>query len=181
MTSRLFLPILEATPAQVLAHSPGSLEGLCAAVQGLRKSCHGSHHAAQLPGLNLASESLQEAVRVPSDLLGSQVPPQSPLFLQRGAPGHQCCSHGLWVPSTRTGPGHVTKAPEAAPPCPGPRLERICLSAPLSFLSPPGSALAQFLLLGPGSLPEKPLFLFLPKPAVAGALSPLGSAGSLCL
>lgn len=157
------------------------------AVQGLRKGCHRSHHTAQFPGLNLASESLEEAVRVPSDLLDSQVPPQSPLFLQRGAPGHQRCSHGLWVPSTRAGPGHITKAPEAAPPCPlwvlcpGPRPERLCPSAPLSFLSPSGSALSQFLLFGPGSLSEKPPFLLLLTPAVAGALSPLGSEGSLCL
>lgn len=39
------------------------------AIQGLRKGRHGPHHAAQLPGLNLASESLQKAVRVPADLL----------------------------------------------------------------------------------------------------------------
>lgn len=157
------------------------------AVQGLREGCHGSHHTAQLTGLNLASESLQEAVRVPSDLLDSQVPPQSPLFLQRGTPGHQGCSHGLWVPSTRAGPGHITKAPEAAPPRPswvlgpGPRPGRLCPSVPLSLLSPSGSALTQFLLLGPGSLSEKPLFLLLLTPAVTGAPSPWGSAGSLGL
>lgn len=55
----ILLPsILEATSPQVLAHSLGSLEGFCVAVQSLRKGCHGSHHTAQLPGLNLASESL---------------------------------------------------------------------------------------------------------------------------
>lgn len=157
------------------------------AVQGLRKGCHSSHHTAQLPGLNLASESLQEAVRVPSDLLDSQVPSQSPLFLQRGASGHQGCSHGLWVPPTRAWPGHITKAPEAAPSCPswvfcpGPRPGRLCPSVPLSLLSPPGSALTQFLLLGPCSLSEKPLLLLVLPPAVTGALSPWGSAGCLCL
>lgn len=157
------------------------------AVQGLRKGCHSSHHSAQLPGLNLASESLQEAVRMPPDLLDSQVPLQSPLFLQRGAPGHQGCSHGLWVPSTRAGPGHIAKAPEAAPLCPswvfcpGPSPGRLWPFVPLSLLSPPGSALTQFLLLGPGSLSEKPLFLLVLSPAVTGALSPWRSAGSLCL
>lgn len=110
------LPCPKAAFPAVLALSLGSLEGLRVAIQGLRKGCHSSHHTAQLPGLNLASESLQEAVRVPADLLDPQVPPQSPLLLQRGAPGHEGCSHGLWVPSPRTGPGHITKAPEAAPP-----------------------------------------------------------------
>lgn len=58
---------------QFLALSLGSLEGLRMAIQGLRKGCHSSHHSAQLPGLNLASESLQEAVGVPADLLDPQV------------------------------------------------------------------------------------------------------------
>lgn len=124
---------------------------------------------------------------MPPDLLDSQIPLQSPLLLQRGAPGHQGCSHGLWVPSTRAGPGHIAKAPEAAPPCPsrvlcpGPSPGRLWPFVPLSLLSPPGSALTQFLLLGPGSLSEKPLFLLLLSPAVTGALSSGGSAGSFCL
>lgn len=31
---------------QLLLMSLGSLEGLCTAIQGLRKGCHSSHHAA---------------------------------------------------------------------------------------------------------------------------------------
>lgn len=162
-----------------------SLEGLCMAIQGLRKGCHGSHDAAQLPGLNLASEALQETVRMPADLLDPQVPPQSPLLLHGGAPGHQGCSHGFRVPSPRAGPGHIAKAPEAAPGCssgglcPGPR------PGPQpwvrgSLLLPPGSALTQFLLLGPGSLSKEALLLLLLPPAATGALSPWGSAGPPC-
>lgn len=156
------------------------------AIQGLRKGCHCSHHTAQLPGLNLASESLQKAIRVPADLLDPQVPPQSPLLLQRGAPGHQGCSHGLWVPSPRAGPGHITKSPEAAPPCssgvlcPRPSPGWFGPSVPLSLLRPPGSALSQFFLLDPGSLSEEPLLFLLLSPALTGALSPWGSTGSLC-
>jgi hypothetical protein len=41
-------------------------------------------------------------------------------------------------------------------------------------------ALTQFFLLGPGSLSEEPLLLLLLSPTVTGALSPQGSAGSLC-
>lgn len=171
-----------------VSHSfPGSLEGLCMAIQGLRKRRHSPHHAAQLPGLNLASESLQEAVRVPADLLDPQVPPQGPLLLQGGAPGHQGCGHGLRVSSPRAGPGHIAKAPEAAPPrsswvlCPGPSPGWLRPSVPTSLLRPLGSALTQFFLLGPGSLSEEPLLLLLPLPAVTGTLSPWGSAGSLCL
>ena len=186
------LPLTTALPLrlhslQFLTLSLGSLEGLCVAIQGLRKGRHSSHHAAQLPGLNLASESLQEAVRVPADLLDPQVPPQSPLLLQGGAPGHQGCSHGLWVPSPRAGPGHIAKAPEAAPPCsswvlcPGPSPGRLWPSVPTSLLCPLGSALTQFFLLGSGSLSEEPLLLLLLSPVVTGALSPWGSAGSLCL
>lgn len=157
------------------------------AIQGLRKGCHSSHHTAQLPGLDLASEPLQETVRVPAHLLHPQVPPQSSLFLQGGAPGHQGCSHGLWVPSPRAGPGHIAEAPEAAPPCssgvlcPGPGPGWLWHPVPGSLLRPPGPALTQFLLLGPGSLSEQPLLLLLLPPAVTGALSPWGSAGSLCL
>ena len=172
---------------QFLALPSGSLEGFCVAIQGLRKGCHGSHHSAQLPGLNLASESLQEAVRVPTDLLDPQVPPQSPLFLQGGTPGHQCCSHGFWVPSPRAGPRHITKAPESAPPCasgvlcPGPGSDWLRSSIAKCLLCPPGSARTQFFLLGPGSLSEEPLLLLLLPPVVPRALSPWGSAGSLCL
>lgn len=186
------LPLTTALPLrlhslQFLTPSLGSLEGLCVAIQGLRKRRHGPHHAAQLPGLNLASESLQEAVRVPADLLDPQVPPQGPLLLQGGTPGHQGCGHGLRVPSPRAGPGHIAKAPEAAPPrsswvlCPGPSPGWLRPSVPTSLLRPLGSALTQFFLLGPGSLSEEPLLLLLPLPAVTGALSPWGSAGSLCL
>lgn len=157
------------------------------AIQGLRKGCHSSHHSAQLPGLNLASESLQEAVGVPADLLDPQVPPQGPLLLQGRAPGHQGCSHGFWVSSARAGPGHITEAPESAPPrssgvlCPGPGPGWLQHSIPGSLRCPPGSALTQFFLLGPGSLLEEPLLLLLLPPALTRALSPWGSAGSLCL
>lgn len=185
------LPLTTALPLrlrslQFLTLSLGSLEGLRMAIQGLRKGCHSSHHAAQLPSLNLASESLQEAVRVPADLLDPQVPPQSPLLLQGGPSGHQGCSHGLWVPSPRAGPGHIAKAPEAAPPCsswvlcPGPSPGRLWPLVPTSLLCPPGSALTQFFLLGPGSLSEEPLFLLLLSPVLTGALSPRGLPGSLC-
>lgn len=158
------------------------------AIQGLRKSCHCSHNSAQLPGLNLASESLQEAIRVPANLLDPQVPPQSPLFLQGGTPGHQGCSHSFWVPSPRAGPGHITEAPETAPPCssgllcPGPPGSGwLWPLVPLRLLGSPGSALTQFFLLGPGSLLEESPLLFLLPPAVTGAFIPWGSAGSLCL
>lgn len=185
------LPLTTALPLrlrslQFLTLSLGSLEGLRVAIQGLRKGRDGPHHTAQLPGLNLASESLQEAVRVPADLLDPQVPPQGPLFLQRGAPGHQGCGHGLRVPPPRAGPGHITKAPEAAPPCsswglcPGPSPGWLWPSVPTSLLCPPGPALSQLLLLGPGPLSEAPLLLLLPRPAVTGACSPCRSAGSLC-
>lgn len=186
------LPLTTALPLrmhslQFLTLSLGSLEGLCMAVQGLRKGRHSPHHAAQLPGLNLASESLQEAVRVPADLLDPQVPSQGPLLLQGGAPGHQGCGHGLWVPSSRARPGHIAKAPEATPPCsswvfcPGPNPGWLWPSVPTSLLCPLCLALTQFFLLGPGSLSEEPLLLLLLLPAVTGALSPWGSAGSLCL
>lgn len=186
-TGLLTLTFLLSCPSCSFSFSPQSLEGLCVAIQGLRKGCHGSHHSAQLPGLNLASESLQEAVRVPADLLDPQVPPESPLFLQGGTPGHQCCSHGFWVPSPRAGPRHITEAPESAPPCasgvlcPGPGSGRLRSAIPERLLRPPSSALTQFLLLGPGSLSKEPLLLLLLPPAVPGALRPWGSAGSLCL
>lgn len=118
---------------------------------------------------------------MPVNLLDPQVPPQSLLLLQGGAPGHQGRRHGLRVPSPRAGPGHITEAPEVAPPySPGllgpgsrPRLRLL--------LRPPGSALPQFLLLGPGPLlEESPLLLLLP-PAEAAALSLGGPAGSLRL
>lgn len=157
------------------------------AIQGLRKGCHSSHHTAQLPGLNLASESLQEAVGVPADLLDPQIPPQGPLLLQGGSSGYQGCSHGLWVPAPRAGPGYVTEAPEATPPrpsgvlCSGPCPGWLWPLVPRSLLCPPGSALTQFFLLGPGSLSEEPLLLLLLSPAVTRSLSPWRSADSLCL
>ena len=93
----------------------------------------------------------------------------------------------FWVPSPRAGPRHITEAPESAPPCasgvlcPGTGSGRLRSAIPERLLRPPGSALTQFLLFGPGSLSEEPLLLLLLPPAVPGALSPWGSAGSLCL
>lgn len=69
LTGLLRLPCPLATSLQFLALSLGSLEGFRMAIQGLRKSCHSPHHPAQLPGLNLVSESLQEAIGVPANLL----------------------------------------------------------------------------------------------------------------
>lgn len=64
----LIIPIFDHTLSTALALrlqslqfftlSLRSLEGLRVAIQGLRKGCHSSHHTAQLPSLNLASESL---------------------------------------------------------------------------------------------------------------------------
>lgn len=68
------LPTPEPASPQFLVLSLGLLEGLCVAIEGLRKGCHSSHYTTQLPGLNLAPESLQESVRVPANLLNPQVP-----------------------------------------------------------------------------------------------------------
>lgn len=124
---------------------------------------------------------------MPANLLDPQVPPQSPLLLQGGAPGHQSCSHSFWVPSPRTGPGHITKAPEIAPPCSsgllclGPGPGWLWPLVPLSLLCSPGSTLTELFLLGPDSFLEESLLLFLLPPAVTGSFSPWGSMGSLCL
>lgn len=122
---------------------------------------------------------------MPANLLDPQISPQSSLFLQGGPPGHQGCSHGLWVPSPRAGPRDISKAPEAASSsssrvfCSGPGPGWLQPLGPVSILLPPGSALTQIFCLGPGTLLEEPLLLLLP-PAVTGALSPWGSAGYLC-
>lgn len=108
------------------------------------------------------------------------------MLLQGGTPGHQGSSHSLWVPSTRAGPGHITKAPEAASAhssgllCPGPHPGGLWPLVPAptsSLLRSPGSALTQFFVLGPGSLSKKSLLFLLLPPAGTGALSPWGSAG----
>lgn len=74
LTLPFLLPTPEPASPQFLVLSLELLEGFCMAIEGLRKGCHSSHYTTQLPGLNLAPESLQESVRVPANLLNPQVP-----------------------------------------------------------------------------------------------------------
>lgn len=134
---------------------PQSLEGLCVAIQGLEKGL------SRLPSLGPAPRSQSgwnrcRKVRVPADLLDPQVPPESPCSSKGGTPGHQCCSHGFWVPSP--GQGQGTSPKRQSLPCPAPlgcsasgaRLRRLrarspsascALRARLSRVPPPGPGL----------------------------------------
>lgn len=68
-------------------------------IQDLRKNCHFSQHVTQLPGLNLALESLWEAARVP------QVPPQSSLFTPMWGWGRELAIRAAVTASQSSPPG----------------------------------------------------------------------------
>lgn len=147
-----------------------------------------------LPACNPASRSQSgSGITVGSSQGASSTSLEPPVPPQVGAgAGHQGCSHGLTVLSPRAGPGHVTKVPEAAPPClsgvlgPG-------LWVPVSLLCLLLGLLVWLLCssssLALGSLSKEPLVLLLPSacgdakvplpPAVAGTSGHVPEPGDL--